>query len=295
MPQKREPFNPLLRSYPDSRKVNSVSVGAETMFTRLIAKSDDLSHYYGEPGLLLAKLYARRMVAKQVTAKDMEHWRDELVAANLVELYIEDGETYIEIVGCRKALRPDMRPEISFPIRNRNGTESDSIRNRDNSVPSTQPNPTQPVILSAFADDESDDSPPDKPQPDVARVYGEDTLPPGFVRWWAAWPRHHRKQARAKCLRFWKSHKLEPLTDAILDALHRCKSSHDWQKRGGEFVPMPLTWLNRTPWETDPDDMPAGTAPIDDDGPTVPGADAEQARMAEEFIAQHARNGKGAA
>jgi hypothetical protein len=46
--ERRESYNPLLKSYPDSEKVNAVCVGAETLFTRLLAQSDDLAHYYGE-------------------------------------------------------------------------------------------------------------------------------------------------------------------------------------------------------------------------------------------------------
>jgi hypothetical protein len=74
--------------------------------------------------------------------------------------------------------------------------------------------------------------------------------PPGFVRWWDAWPRHHRKKGRAKCLRDWRRFKLEAKADAILAALEWSKASPDWTKQGGAFIPGPHPWLGDTPWET---------------------------------------------
>jgi hypothetical protein len=262
--ERRESYNPLLKSYPDSEKVNAVCVGAETLFTRLLAQSDDLAHYYGEPAMILGKLYTRRMVRNEVSATDIGQWRKELAKVGLIELYrASDGQEYIEIVNCKKSLRNDLKKDVRFPIRsvtesrrNRDGIDTISARQPN----PTQPNPTQEQSMSACADALPENSRSDKPQPDAARVRGEDFLPPGFSRWWGEWPRHFRKQGRAKCLKFWKAHKLEKIAALVIDALHRCKSSHDWQKQGGDFIPMPMTWLNRTPWETDPADMPTGTA-----------------------------------
>ncbi len=98
---------------------------------------------------------------------------------------------------------------------------------------------------------------------------GKDTLSAvadGFSRFWSTWPKHFRKQGKTKCLAIWRKQNLEPFADKVIDALERCKASRDWTKSGGQFVPFPQTWLNRTPWETDPADMverPAEPEPDD--------------------------------
>lgn len=237
-PAKREPFNPLLKSYPDSEKINSVSEGAETLFTRLIAQCDDANHYYGDAAMVLGKLYTRRMALGQVTAKEIQRRLDELSDSRLIEIYEADGRKYVEIINCRKELRSDVKPDIRFPARATNDTATCSGRIRAELVTLTQPNLTQPN--------------PTEPMPPVP---GEDALPPGFANFWKSWPKHHRKQGRAKCVAHWKKHKLEPLAETIVSTLEKFKTSHDWLKERGEYIPFPMTWLNRTPWETDPEDF----------------------------------------
>ncbi len=77
----------------------------------------------------------------------------------------------------------------------------------------------------------------------------------GFDRFWAAWPKHHRKVGKSKCLRLWKRLKLESVAEQVIAALRRCKASPDWTKENGQYIPMPHSWLNKTPWETDPTEL----------------------------------------
>jgi hypothetical protein len=88
--------------------------------------------------------------------------------------------------------------------------------------------------------------------------------PVGFAAWWSAYPTSPRKVAKAKCLREWKRRKLEPIAENVIASLERCKVSRDWTKDHGEFIPMPLTWLNRAPWETEPAEMAEPTSPDGD-------------------------------
>ncbi len=236
MGDRREPYNPLLKSYPDSEKVNAVTEGAETLFTRLIAQSDDLNHYHGEAAMVLGKLYTRRMCAGQVNQKEIQRRIDELANARLIEIYDADGRLYIEIVNCRKDLRADAKLDIRFPKRPENSSGPDTARIRPVTVPLTEPNRTEP-------------NPPEKTVPPP--LPGAGSLPPGFVRFWETYPRCFRKQGRAKCVAHWRKAKLEPLADSIVAVLAKCKASPDWTKEDGQFIPFPMTWLNRTPWETE--------------------------------------------
>ena len=142
---KREPYNPLLKSYPDSEKVNAVSIGAETLYTRLLAQSDDQDHYYGDPRLILGKLFTIRWQAGQVCEVDIGLWTDELVAVKLVMRYEAGGKSYLELLDCRKAIRKDRPLDIRFPD---NGFQmSAKCPPNDGQVTvkcPAQPNPTQP-------------------------------------------------------------------------------------------------------------------------------------------------------
>jgi len=92
--------------------------------------------------------------------------------------------------------------------------------------------------------------------------------PEGFKRFWIEWPKHHRKVGKAKCIRFWQRSDLEPIAEMVIESVRRCKVSPDWSKERGAFVPMPLSWLNDTPWETDPSDLYASASCSVMDSPT---------------------------
>lgn len=86
---------------------------------------------------------------------------------------------------------------------------------------------------------------------------GSETLR-GFESFWRDWPAHFRKRGKSKCFRHWKHHRLERIAGQVIAALGRCKASGEWHKQDGQFIPMPLTWLNQTPWETEPAEMVGG-------------------------------------
>lgn len=84
-----------------------------------------------------------------------------------------------------------------------------------------------------------------------------DSEPTGFAEFWRTWPRHHRKIAKSKCLAHWTRHGLEGIASRVVAALKRSIASPDWTKDGGEFIPMPMSWLNKSPWETEDADVVA--------------------------------------
>jgi hypothetical protein len=73
--------------------------------------------------------------------------------------------------------------------------------------------------------------------------------PPGFIRFWQAWPSHHRKDDKQKCIRKWISNDLEALTEVIVEDVTRRRTSIDWTKDNGQFIPAPLTYINKGTWE----------------------------------------------
>jgi len=76
-----------------------------------------------------------------------------------------------------------------------------------------------------------------------------DAYPPGFQKFWEAFPNTKRKGGRKACFKVWSRSKLEPSADAIVAHVLGMAESADWQKNGGEFIPMPATYLNQARWD----------------------------------------------
>ena len=68
-----------------------------------------------------------------------------------------------------------------------------------------------------------------------------------FDEFWKAYP---KKKDKAKARKAYA--KLKPdtaLHKKILTAIEKQKQSEQWQKDGGQFIPLPTTWINGERWE----------------------------------------------
>jgi len=86
-----------------------------------------------------------------------------------------------------------------------------------------------------------------KPQSAQEEVEEESKPSCAFSAFWNAYP---RKKSRGQAEKAWK--RLSPdgaLMALILDAVERAKTSVDWRRDGGKFIPYPATWLNARGWE----------------------------------------------
>lgn len=72
-----------------------------------------------------------------------------------------------------------------------------------------------------------------------------------FERWWGPYP---RKVGKGAALVEWR--RIEPddaLTDLMILAVEAQKTSSQWRKDGGQFIPHPRTWLHQKRWLDAPD------------------------------------------
>ena len=105
----------------------------------------------------------------------------------------------------------------------------------------------------------------------------ESRLQKDFEKFWDTYP---RKKSKGDAEKAWKQIKPSPeLVEIIISKVVLLKSSQEWLREGGEFIPYPATWLRAKGWE-------------DEVGPTsVPPAepdDTESARQ-EFFTLNHQR------
>ena len=71
----------------------------------------------------------------------------------------------------------------------------------------------------------------------------------GFERFWAAWPKSIRKGARSECLKKWNKFYCETCVDQIVKHIEWMKTTDQWRKDNGAFIPAPLVYLNQQRWD----------------------------------------------
>ena len=71
-----------------------------------------------------------------------------------------------------------------------------------------------------------------------------------FERFWEAYPRHDSKKiAKAKFISIMnKAKDKEELLQDMLASISVSKQTDQWTKNGGQYIPMPSTWLNQERW-----------------------------------------------
>ena len=68
-----------------------------------------------------------------------------------------------------------------------------------------------------------------------------------FAQYWQAYP---YKQAKADARKAWaQTEKIRPNIEALLGAVESAKQSIQWRKDGGEFIPLPASWLRGERWD----------------------------------------------
>ena len=67
-----------------------------------------------------------------------------------------------------------------------------------------------------------------------------------FDEFWEVYP---KKRSRPDAEKAWGKFNCDDIADEVINSVIAFKSSPDWNKDGGQFIPYPATWLNRRGWE----------------------------------------------
>jgi len=74
-----------------------------------------------------------------------------------------------------------------------------------------------------------------------------------FDNFWSIWPRNQgrysRKGGKSACLKVWLKRYHDTQADTILKHVAWLKTTADWLKDGGAFIPAPLVYLNQQRWD----------------------------------------------
>jgi len=71
----------------------------------------------------------------------------------------------------------------------------------------------------------------------------------GFEKFWKAWPASTRKGAKSECRKKWEKHYCETQADQIIKHVEWLKTTEQWIKLNGAFIPAPLVYLNQQRWD----------------------------------------------
>jgi len=99
-----------------------------------------------------------------------------------------------------------------------------------------------------------------------------------FDRFWKSYPRKTAKDAARKA--FQKRKVTEDLLGKMLEAIATQKTTEQWTKDGGKFIPHPATWLNAGRWQDEPTQVAKPTE-FNFDLVTHPATEAEERELCE--------------
>ena len=88
-------------------------------------------------------------------------------------------------------------------------------------------------------------------------VKEENAVEISFEDFWKAYPRRQNKKAAQA---IWK--RIDPSRyEAILCGIDNWKRTDQWQRDGGQYIPMPTSFLNGERWEDEVDILIAAASP----------------------------------
>lgn len=196
-------------------KVVELSAFARLLFIGLWNFADDEGRMVCSPKRIKMQIFPSDSV-------DCSALLGEIRGESLIELYVVDGQEYLQINGFTKHQKVDKRTPSKLPP-----------------PPDHPPESPRVVPTEGIKEGIKEVNPPLPPKGGCA----------GFDRFWAAYPKKVGKGAAEKA--FSKAPINGRLAD-VLTALERQKHSEQWQRDGGQFIPHPATWLNQRRWEDEP-------------------------------------------
>ncbi len=70
-----------------------------------------------------------------------------------------------------------------------------------------------------------------------------------FNRFWQTWPSSPRKGAKSECQKKWAKLGCDAEFDQIIKHIEWLKTTDQWLRGNGAFIPAPLVYLNQKRWD----------------------------------------------
>jgi hypothetical protein len=217
-----------------SKRMAQLDWAEEVFFRRLLSVVDDFGRYHADPGLLRAACYPRQL--SKVSEANIGSWLLAAMNAGLVVVYgADDGETYVQVL------------RFGQQIRSKHSKFPDPPDNAEQLLASAKQSLANAHSDVSECGDEDGDVNEDGGDTARARGRGASAAdpPPGFERFWSAYPNTGRKVGKGKCMQTWRAKKLEPEAEAIVAHVTAMRDTEQW--RSG-YEPAPTTYLSQERW-----------------------------------------------
>ena len=97
-----------------------------------------------------------------------------------------------------------------------------------------------------------------------------------FEDFWKAWPKSTRKGAKSQCLKVWVKTYCDSCADQIIKHVEWQKTTDQWRKDNGAYIPAPLVYLNQQRW--DGAEIPETSTMVQERDPYLVKLDEEKAK-----------------
>lgn len=215
-----------------SEQVANLPVEAQLIFTWSIVHADDL-------GLLPRShrtLKAMVTPMLDLTIDQFGNHMEDIVRQGLIREFVFKEEKFYRVINFKEhqTLKKDRQPQtlIKIPL-------------------SEAPKKSWEMVESILEDngilleDTDFQLEPEVKRREVKRSEDKYILT-SFEEFWKEYP---NKKVKKKALQTWMRIKPdEKLFESIMTGLSKAKSSSQWRKDGGMFIPHPATWLNQERW-----------------------------------------------
>ena len=201
-----------------SDSLSKLSWFDQCVFFRLLVLADDYGRYDARPAVIRGQAFS----LYDVTNKDIQAALSRLAAVGIIGLYEVGGRSYLQLEHWNSYQRVRNSKE-KYPAPPKSYGDMQIRRELPRVAAScgleSNPNPNTPL-------------------PPTGELFGE---------FWVAYP---RKVGKANCQKWFEKHKVDRKTlDAMLTSIAYLKTTEQWKKDDGKFIPHPQTWLNGRRWE----------------------------------------------
>lgn len=172
---------------------------------------------------------------------------NELVEKGFIIRYSVDGNKYIQVVNFAKHQNPHVKEQASeIPAPDKHGTSMMQTPEKQGSCTADSLS-LDSLLLIPDSGFPLTDSPSPQPSPAGSGGAPKMTKEAMFKLFWESYP---KKKSKGQAEKAWN--KIKPdelLLKLILNKLEDARSSPEWTKEGGKYIPYPATWLNAKGWE----------------------------------------------
>lgn len=206
-----------------SPRVNALTPMAELLYRRLMSVADDYGRFYGSPATIRGACWPTNPHA--VTERGVKCWLQELSEGDdPLVLFYGDGR-FLQIVNFGQRIQSKSKFPDPLTYQQKSTVENGEIP-VENGASRSRSRESETKAESNACES-------------------------NFETFWQAYPR--KDCGRSEALKSFKKHPRlwtdQMFFESVMRSLEAFKSSPDWNKQGGQFIPQATTWLNQKRWE----------------------------------------------